>query len=128
MVTIFRLGEAQPEFFASAPSMAEASAILPDGAYTTLRTYGNGTRVLRLAQHLARLGDPAGPGCDPRFEESKVRAGLVRVDSVADCIDRGFSRTVKIGHVRNAQMPRNLSLQFDRESLPAQNQTPQRGS
>jgi len=79
VVTIFRLGEAQPEFFASALSMAEASAILPDGAYTTLRTYGNGTRVLRLAQHLARLGDPAAPTCDPRFEESKVRAGLVQV-------------------------------------------------
>lgn len=78
VVTIFRLGEAHSEFFASAPSMAEASAVLPDGAYTTLRTYGNGTRVLRLAQHLARLREPAAPGPASRFAESRVRAGLVQ--------------------------------------------------
>jgi len=78
VVTIFRLGGAHPEFFASAPSMAEASAILPDGAYTTLRTYGHGTRVLRLAQHLARLRQPTASGRGSRFEESKVRAGLVQ--------------------------------------------------
>jgi branched-chain amino acid aminotransferase len=78
VVTIFRLDDVHPEFFASAPSMAEASAILPDGAYTTLRTYGSGTRVLRLAQHLARLREPAAPGPASRLEESKVRAGLVQ--------------------------------------------------
>src|SRR2546425_6902365 len=77
VVTIFRLGEDHPEFFASAPTMAEASRILPHGAYTTLRTYGKGTRVLRLAQHLARLREPGAPGDGSRFEESKVRAGLV---------------------------------------------------
>jgi branched-chain amino acid aminotransferase len=77
VVTIFRFDGPRPEFFASAPSMAEASAILPHGAYTTLRTYGNGTRVLRLAQHLVRLRDPASPGDGYRCEESKVRAGLV---------------------------------------------------
>ena len=78
MVTIFRLGGAHPEFFASAPSLAETSALLPDGAYTTLRTYGHGTRVLRLAQHLARLRQPTASGRGSRFEESKVRAGLVQ--------------------------------------------------
>ncbi len=35
-------------------TIAEASAALPEGAYTTFRTYG-GNRVLRLAQHLRRL-------------------------------------------------------------------------
>jgi len=78
VVTIFRLGGAHPEFFASAPSLAEASALLPDGAYTTLRTYGHGTRVLRLAQHLARLREPTASGPGSRFEDSKVRAGLVQ--------------------------------------------------
>jgi len=78
VVTIFRLRGAQPEFFASAPSMAEASAILPHGAYTTLRTYGNGRRVLRLARHLARLRESAGRGHGPRFEGPKVSAGLAQ--------------------------------------------------
>ncbi len=35
-------------------SLAASSAALPDGAYTTLRTYG-GRRVVRLDRHLARL-------------------------------------------------------------------------
>src|ERR1700674_5492398 len=78
VVTIFRLAGAGPEFFASAPSMAEASAILPQGAYTTLRTYDGGRRVLRLAHHLARLCESAGPSHGARFEERKVRAGLAQ--------------------------------------------------
>ena len=78
VVTIFRLAGARPEFFASVPSMAEASALLPHGAYTTLRTYDNGRRVLRLAHHLARLREGATPGHGSRFEEPKVRAGLAR--------------------------------------------------
>jgi D-alanine transaminase len=41
-------------------SLAEASAALPRGAYSSLRTYG-GDRVLRFADHLARLrGSVAG--------------------------------------------------------------------
>lgn len=36
------------------PSMAAASAQLPEGAYTTFRTY-SGRRLLRLGQHLRRL-------------------------------------------------------------------------
>jgi branched-chain amino acid aminotransferase len=35
-------------------SLAASSAALPDGAYTTLRTYG-GCRVVRFDRHLARL-------------------------------------------------------------------------
>lgn len=41
-----------------AASLNEASARLPHGAYTTLRTY-RGVRVLRLAGHLARLNESA---------------------------------------------------------------------
>lgn len=37
-------------------SLAASSATLPDGAYTTFRTYG-GRRVLRLDRHLGRLDD-----------------------------------------------------------------------
>ncbi len=37
-----------------APTLAQASADLPAGAYTSLRTYG-GNRVLRLEQHVCRL-------------------------------------------------------------------------
>ena len=40
-------------------TLAEASAELPPGAYTTLRTYGP-DRVLRLEQHLRRLTESVG--------------------------------------------------------------------
>jgi branched-chain amino acid aminotransferase len=40
-------------------SLAEASRALPEGAYTTLRTYG-GRGVVRLLQHLRRLEESAG--------------------------------------------------------------------
>jgi branched-chain amino acid aminotransferase len=78
VVSIFQFAGAGPEFFASAPSMAEASALLPQGAYTTLRTYGGGRRVLRLAHHLTRLRESASPAPGARFEELEVRAGLAQ--------------------------------------------------
>ena len=48
----FRNGKADP--LGGAESMNMASFSLPQGSYTTLRTYG-GRRVLRLGQHLRRL-------------------------------------------------------------------------
>jgi branched-subunit amino acid aminotransferase/4-amino-4-deoxychorismate lyase len=48
----FRGGEAQP--LGGAESMNMASFSLPQGSYTTFRTYG-GCRVLRLGLHLRRL-------------------------------------------------------------------------
>jgi branched-chain amino acid aminotransferase len=39
-------------------SLSEASKHLPDGAYSTLRTY-SGTQLLRLAQHVTRLNESA---------------------------------------------------------------------
>jgi branched-chain amino acid aminotransferase len=56
-----------------AESLAEASARLPSGGYTTLRTYG-GDRVVRLAEHLRRLETACRtPGA---LDEASVRAGL----------------------------------------------------
>lgn len=83
MVTIFRLSGARPAFFASAPSMAEASALLPHGTYTTLRTYDNGRRVLRLTHHLRRLLDTGTPAHGPRIDEAKLRAGLAEAVKAA---------------------------------------------
>ena len=83
MVTVFRLVGSPPEIFASAPSMADASALLPHGAYTTLRTYDNGRRVLRLAHHLTRLREGAPPGRGTELEEAKVRAGLAHALATA---------------------------------------------
>lgn len=44
----------------SDPSLSAASAALPAGSYTTLRTYG-GDRVLRLQQHVRRLEESVEP-------------------------------------------------------------------
>ena len=50
-----------------------ASARLPDGAYTTLRTY-RGDRVLRLEQHVRRLSESLSP---PRaVSAERIRRGL----------------------------------------------------
>jgi branched-chain amino acid aminotransferase len=48
----------------AAAGLADASAALPDGAYTTLRTY-QGDRVFRLGDHVERLRRSAGPPGDP---------------------------------------------------------------
>jgi branched-chain amino acid aminotransferase len=57
-------------------SLAAAHAGLPEGAYTTFRTYG-GTGVVRLAQHLRRLEDSAAlQGRPGRLDERAVRAAL----------------------------------------------------
>jgi branched-chain amino acid aminotransferase len=45
----------------SAPSLAEAQAALPDGSYTTFRTY-KGRSIVRLEQHRRRLLESVGLG------------------------------------------------------------------
>jgi branched-subunit amino acid aminotransferase/4-amino-4-deoxychorismate lyase len=58
----------------ASPTLAAASADLPAGAYTSLRTYG-GRRVLRLGQHVRRLEESLGlPGGS--LSESTVRAAV----------------------------------------------------
>jgi branched-chain amino acid aminotransferase len=59
MVTTFAVDGGRLEVLAAADTMAAASAGLPMGAYTTLRTYG-GRRVVRLEAHRRRLEESAG--------------------------------------------------------------------
>jgi len=93
VVTIFRLAGERPDFFASAPSMAEASSLLPHGTYTTLRTYDNGARVLRLAQHLARLQETGARTGGAALDAAKVRAGLAEAVKSAGAGDARFRLT-----------------------------------
>jgi branched-chain amino acid aminotransferase len=55
-VTTLEAVEGGARLLARHESLAAASAALPDGAYTTLRTYG-GRRVVRLESHLRRLDE-----------------------------------------------------------------------
>jgi branched-chain amino acid aminotransferase len=58
------------------PTLAAASAALPDGAYTTLRTYG-GTRILRLDSHVRRLEESVAlQGSQAALAPTLVRSGL----------------------------------------------------
>ncbi len=62
-------------------SLAASSATLPEGAYTTLRSYG-GRGVVRLAQHLERLEESAAlkgkPGqIDPAAARRALAAAIV---------------------------------------------------
>ena len=57
-------------------TLGEASAILPDGAYTTFRTYP-GRRVLRLGQHVLRLVQSAAlEGTPGALELESVREAV----------------------------------------------------
>jgi branched-chain amino acid aminotransferase len=58
----------------SAPTLAAASATLPQGSYTSFRTYG-GRRVLRLEQHLRRLEESL-PGGPQPIERALVGDGI----------------------------------------------------
>lgn len=55
-VSTYQMVEGRVALVRESASMAAASALLPDGAYTTLRTYG-GCRLLRLDRHLDRLDE-----------------------------------------------------------------------
>jgi branched-chain amino acid aminotransferase len=73
MVRTFEITSGQAHEAEPAQTLAEASARLPHGAYTTLRTYGS-DRVLRLAHHVRRLEESAGTA--GALDEHRVRAGL----------------------------------------------------
>jgi branched-chain amino acid aminotransferase len=64
------LGNGEPD-----NDLASASARLPSGAYTTLRTY-SGRRLLRLDDHAARLSASANAPLDPATLRAAVRAAL----------------------------------------------------
>src|SRR5262245_33867496 len=57
--------------------LRSASASLPEGSYTTLRTYG-GDRVLRIEQHLRRLEESL-PRSRARIDDGPVRNALAAV-------------------------------------------------
>lgn len=60
----------------TSPSLNAAAADLPDGAYTTLRTYG-GRRLLRLDAHFRRLEESAALAGQPGLvDEAAARRGL----------------------------------------------------
>jgi branched-chain amino acid aminotransferase len=75
MVTVFEIDGAA-RIRGTHASMAAASADLPEGAYTTLRTYG-GERLLRLDQHVRRLEDSVALlGRPGTLEPARVRRVL----------------------------------------------------
>ena len=55
-VSTYEAGPGGVQLLGCHPSLAASSGSLPEGAYTTLRTYG-GRRVVRFDQHLHRLED-----------------------------------------------------------------------
>lgn len=61
--------------FASGDSLVEASAGLPGGSYTTLRTYG-GNGVVRLDRHVRRLIESLPAGSAGHLEPTAVRSAL----------------------------------------------------
>jgi branched-chain amino acid aminotransferase len=63
------------EAVADAPDLAVASAALPAGAYTTIRTYG-GRRFVEFDEHVTRLSDSAGAPLTARELRDAVRAAL----------------------------------------------------
>jgi branched-chain amino acid aminotransferase len=66
--TVVRLGEWR--------NLTDASAALPPGSYTTLRTYG-GNRLVRLAQHVERLRTSVTPSLPTEaLPEIRVRKAL----------------------------------------------------
>jgi len=75
-VTTFEASPAGPVPLGRAPSLAESSAALPEGAYTTLRTYG-GRGVVRLAQHVTRLEQSVAlKGMPGRLDAAALRRTL----------------------------------------------------
>jgi branched-chain amino acid aminotransferase len=77
MVQTFEVVEDGISVAQSHASMAAASAVLPEGSYTTFRTYF-GRRLLRLTQHLRRLEESAalmrGATVPPVDDAAAVRA------------------------------------------------------
>jgi branched-chain amino acid aminotransferase len=78
MVTTFEFRDGTEVGRSEAPTMADASAALPEGSYTTLRTYG-GNGVVRLGRHARRLVDSLAPSRRAPLPEGDVRAALAHV-------------------------------------------------
>ncbi len=78
--TLYQLLPGQPPAPLALPDMSSLDAItrqLPDGLYTTFRTYGGRARVIGLRAHLARLYEPcAGLGITPVLPVDVLRRML----------------------------------------------------
>jgi branched-chain amino acid aminotransferase len=70
----YEVFEHRVEPIGEAANLTSASAQLPQGSYTSFRTYG-GRRVLRLDQHLARLEESL-PGGPQTLDRAGARRGL----------------------------------------------------
>jgi branched-chain amino acid aminotransferase len=90
MVITFELVAGDVRRLSEHPTMRDASAVLPSGAYTTLRTYGR-NRVVRLTQHLRRLEESAAlmGGATGRIDGEAARHAIA---SSLDVTDTGESR------------------------------------
>jgi branched-chain amino acid aminotransferase len=76
MVRMFEIASGAAREITTAADLAEASAVVPHGAYTTLRTY-EGTGVVSFAQHVRRLEDSAAAqGKAGRLDYIAARSGL----------------------------------------------------
>ena len=76
MVTTFEFTRPKIHLIGEYANMNAASSALPDGAYTTFRTYA-GNDVLRLGQHVKRLEESAALMGQPgHLDEATVRAGV----------------------------------------------------
>jgi len=78
MVVTFEFRDGTPLGRSEAATMADASAALPDGSYTTLRTYG-GNGVVRLGRHVRRLVESLPSSRRVPLDEGAVRAALAGV-------------------------------------------------
>ena len=94
------------------PTLAAASARMPHGAYTTLRTYG-GDGVVGFALHLRRLEESAGGEGQPRrLDAVAARAGVAAAVKAA-----GFTES----RIRLTWAPPTLFAAVERfEPLPAE--------
>src|SRR5688500_6335646 len=73
----FQFVDGKPKAAISAETLVDASAGLPAGAYTTLRTYG-GNGVVRLDRHVRRLVEslPADDAARAALDAHAVRSAL----------------------------------------------------
>jgi branched-subunit amino acid aminotransferase/4-amino-4-deoxychorismate lyase len=73
----------------AAASLDEISRLLPQGLYTTFRTYIGGTKVLGLQAHLNRLYQPAATqNIAPQASEGELRHFLAQTCSAMDTESR----------------------------------------
>jgi branched-chain amino acid aminotransferase len=76
MVRTFDISDGQAVETTPAGTLAEASARLPPGVYTSFRTHGR-DRVVRMASHVRRLEESAAlQGLKARLDAPRLRRGL----------------------------------------------------